>query len=93
MLFCLQVKWSGVRTQHSTTPFIDEVYDRLRETLNDYEVIICRWPEYVFVLEEVCFNSVLILSFSSSYRGLIILKRERERVQNLIDLWVLRFYK
>ncbi|KAH9690466.1 Pesticidal crystal cry8Ba protein [Citrus sinensis] len=47
-----KVKWSGVRTQHSTTPFIDEVYDRLRETLNDYEVIICRWPEYVFVLEE-----------------------------------------
>lgn len=92
MLFCLQVKWSGVRTQHSTTPFIDEVYDRLRETLNDYEVIICRWPEYVFVLEEVCFNSVLILSFSSSYRGLIIFKRERE-YKTLLILWVLRFYK
>lgn len=55
-IFCLQVKWSGVRTQHSTTPFIDDMYDRLRETLNDYEVIICRWPEYVFVLEEVCFK-------------------------------------
>ncbi|XP_044510377.1 uncharacterized protein LOC123228931 isoform X2 [Mangifera indica] len=46
-----KVKWSGVRTQHSTTPFVDDVYDRLRETLNDYEVIISRWPEYVFVLE------------------------------------------
>ncbi|KAJ8762554.1 hypothetical protein K2173_007993 [Erythroxylum novogranatense] len=46
-----KVKWSGVRTQHSTTPFVDGMYDRLRETLNDYEVIICRWPEYVFVLE------------------------------------------
>ncbi|KAF5740162.1 hypothetical protein HS088_TW11G00228 [Tripterygium wilfordii] len=46
-----KVKWSGVRTQHSTTPFVDEMYDRLRETLNDYEVIICRWPEYIFVLE------------------------------------------
>lgn len=50
----LQVKWSGVRTQHSTTPFIDEMYERLKETLNDYEVIICRWPEYTFVLENVC---------------------------------------
>ncbi|KAJ0085119.1 hypothetical protein Patl1_08631 [Pistacia atlantica] len=49
-----KVKWSGVRTQHSTTPFVDDMYDRLRETLNDYEVIICRWPEYVFVLENVC---------------------------------------
>ncbi|XP_059637232.1 uncharacterized protein LOC132279312 [Cornus florida] len=46
-----KVKWSGVRTQHSTTPFVDDMYDRLKETLNDYEVIICRWPEYTFVLE------------------------------------------
>ncbi|GAV66816.1 hypothetical protein CFOL_v3_10326 [Cephalotus follicularis] len=46
-----KVKWPGVRTQHSTTPFIDDMYERLRETINDYEVIICRWPEYVFVLE------------------------------------------
>ncbi|XP_047327055.1 uncharacterized protein LOC124930749 [Impatiens glandulifera] len=46
-----KVKWSGVRTQHSTTPFADDMYDRLKETLNDYEVIICRWPEYTFVLE------------------------------------------
>ncbi|KAA8538165.1 hypothetical protein F0562_027773 [Nyssa sinensis] len=46
-----KVKWSGVRTQQSTTPFVDDMYDRLKETLNDYEVIICRWPEYIFVLE------------------------------------------
>lgn len=46
-----KVKWSGVRTQHSTTPFVDEMYDRLREMLNEYEIIICRWPEYIFVLE------------------------------------------
>lgn len=46
-----KVKWSGVRTQHCTTPFVDDMYDRLRETLNEYEVIICRWPEYAYVLE------------------------------------------
>ncbi|XP_057550627.1 uncharacterized protein LOC130828680 [Amaranthus tricolor] len=46
-----KVKWSGVRTEHSTTPFVDEMYDRLKETLNDYEVIISRWPEYSFALE------------------------------------------
>ncbi|GLT79898.1 hypothetical protein SLA2020_513670 [Shorea laevis] len=46
-----KVKWSGVRTQHSTTPFVDEMYERLKGTLSDYEVIISRWPEYVFVLE------------------------------------------
>lgn len=47
-----KVKWSGVKTQHSTTPFVDEMYDRLKETLSDYEIIICRWPEYTFVLEQ-----------------------------------------
>ncbi|CAA0396376.1 unnamed protein product [Arabidopsis thaliana] len=46
-----QVKWSGVRTQHSTTPFVDEMYKRLNETIQDYQVIISRWPEYIFVLE------------------------------------------
>ncbi|KAG0497619.1 hypothetical protein HPP92_002310 [Vanilla planifolia] len=46
-----KVKLSGVRTRHLTTPFIEEVYDRLKETLNEYEVIMCRWPEYIFVLE------------------------------------------
>lgn len=60
----LQVKWSGVRTQHSTTPFVDDMYDRLKETLSDYEIIICRWPEYTFVLENVCqFGFILILCF------------------------------
>jgi hypothetical protein len=49
-----QVKWSGVRTQHMTTPFVDEMYDLLKNTLTEYEVIICGWPEYIFVLENVC---------------------------------------
>lgn len=63
---CLQVKWSGVRTQHSTTPFVDDMYDRLKETLSHYEIIICRWPEYIFGLENVrpdgfSFLSILFL--------------------------------
>uniref|UniRef100_A0ACD5Z5S1 Uncharacterized protein n=1 Tax=Avena sativa TaxID=4498 RepID=A0ACD5Z5S1_AVESA len=46
-----KIKWSGVRTQHMTTPFVDEMYDLLKNTLTEYEVIICRWPDYIFVLE------------------------------------------
>ncbi|CBI18702.3 unnamed protein product, partial [Vitis vinifera] len=46
-----KVKWCGIRTQHSTTPFVDEMYERLKETLNEYEIIIRRWPEYTIVLE------------------------------------------
>ncbi|PKA55423.1 hypothetical protein AXF42_Ash006625 [Apostasia shenzhenica] len=46
-----KVKWSGVQTQHLTTPFVDEIYESLKETLNEYEVIMCRWPEYIYALE------------------------------------------
>ncbi|XP_057958948.1 uncharacterized protein LOC131151657 isoform X2 [Malania oleifera] len=48
-----KVKWSGIKTKHSTTPFVDDMYDRLMETMNEYEVIISRWPEYIFPLENV----------------------------------------
>ncbi|KAG0617027.1 hypothetical protein M758_5G159800 [Ceratodon purpureus] len=40
-----------VTTQHTTSPFVEEVYERIKETLNEYEVIISRWPEYTVVLE------------------------------------------
>ncbi|XP_048233125.1 uncharacterized protein LOC8267056 isoform X2 [Ricinus communis] len=46
-----KVKWSGVRTQHSTTPFVDEMYEHLMNMLNEYEVIVSRWPDYIVVLE------------------------------------------
>ena len=49
----LQVKCSSVRTQQSTCPFVDEMYDQLIEMLNEYEIIIVRWPEYIDLLEKV----------------------------------------
>lgn len=36
-----------------TTPFIDDIYGRIKETLTEYDVIISRWPEYTFALETV----------------------------------------
>ncbi|XP_022950571.1 uncharacterized protein LOC111453632 isoform X1 [Cucurbita moschata] len=42
----------GARPEHSTLPFVDDMYDRLRETLNEYDVIVCRWPEYSNSLEQ-----------------------------------------
>lgn len=47
-----KVKWSSVRVQHSTTPFVDDMYQQLTEMLKEYEVIISRWPEYIFPLEK-----------------------------------------
>lgn len=42
-----------VTTEHSTSPFVEQVYERIKDTLNEYEVIISRWPEYTFALENV----------------------------------------
>ncbi|XP_024028571.1 uncharacterized protein LOC21391910 [Morus notabilis] len=51
--FCKQdkVKACGVGTQNSTTPFIDEMFVRLEATINEYQIILCRWPEYISLLE------------------------------------------
>ncbi|XP_057834399.1 uncharacterized protein LOC131044935 isoform X2 [Cryptomeria japonica] len=38
-------------TQHSTSPFVEEMYERIKDTLNEYEAIINRWPEYSIDLE------------------------------------------
>ncbi|XP_055829046.1 uncharacterized protein LOC129897964 isoform X1 [Solanum dulcamara] len=46
-----KIKWPCVDTQHSTTPFVDDIYDRLKETLAEYDAVIRRWPEYLFSLE------------------------------------------
>ncbi|KAF3505578.1 hypothetical protein F2Q69_00004678 [Brassica cretica] len=36
-----------------TSPFVDEMYQRLNGTLDEYDIIIGRWPEYAISLEKV----------------------------------------
>ncbi|CAN8264255.1 unnamed protein product [Cochlearia groenlandica] len=36
-----------------TSPFVDEMYQRLNGTLDEYDIIIRRWPEYAVSLEKV----------------------------------------
>ncbi|XP_047315577.1 uncharacterized protein LOC124919388 [Impatiens glandulifera] len=48
-----KVKGSGLKPHNAATcPFVDEMYDRLKETLDEYEFIVTRWPEYTLVLEK-----------------------------------------
>ena len=51
----MQVPWSGVMTNHSTSPFAEEMYDKIRDSLNQYEVVINRWPQYSLILENVSY--------------------------------------
>ncbi|XP_021989472.1 uncharacterized protein LOC110886025 isoform X1 [Helianthus annuus] len=48
--------WAGVITNYSTSPFAEEVYDKIKAMLSEYEVVISRWPQYTLVLENAVAN-------------------------------------
>ncbi|XP_076924679.1 uncharacterized protein LOC143587208 [Bidens hawaiensis] len=51
-----KVPWAGVITNYSTSPFAEELYDKIKEMLSEYEVVINRWPQYTLVLENAVAN-------------------------------------
>ncbi|KAJ9537889.1 hypothetical protein OSB04_030622 [Centaurea solstitialis] len=51
-----KVPWAGVITNYSTSPFAEELYDKIKEMLSEYEVIINRWPQYTLILENAVAN-------------------------------------
>ena len=63
---CLQVPWSGVLTSHSTSPFAEEMYEKIKEMLIDYEVVMNRWLQYSLILENV--SSIFTLTVSPTHK-------------------------
>ncbi|XP_038704638.1 uncharacterized protein LOC120000578 [Tripterygium wilfordii] len=51
-----KVAWAGVITNHSTSPFAEEMYDKIQNSLIEYEVVINRWPQYSLILENAVSN-------------------------------------
>ncbi|KAG9448831.1 hypothetical protein H6P81_008796 [Aristolochia fimbriata] len=43
--------WSGVTTHLSTSPFVEDMYDKIKDTLSEYETVVNRWPQYCLTLE------------------------------------------
>ncbi|XP_068636555.1 uncharacterized protein [Aristolochia californica] len=43
--------WSGVTTHLSTSPFVEDMYDKIKDTLAEYEIVVNRWPQYSLTLE------------------------------------------
>jgi hypothetical protein len=37
-------KWSSVKNQHSTNAFVEDMYDRLKEMMDEYDFIVFLWP-------------------------------------------------
>ena len=69
--YVLQVPWAGVITNYSTSPFAEEVYDKIKEMLNEYEVIINRWPQYTLILENVSYMMIYASSQSTNLYALL----------------------
>ncbi|KAK9152277.1 hypothetical protein Syun_010586 [Stephania yunnanensis] len=53
-----KVPWNGATTNHSTSPFADDMYEKIKDTLSEYEVVINRWPQYSLVLENVSVSAI-----------------------------------
>ncbi|RRT75871.1 hypothetical protein B296_00002812 [Ensete ventricosum] len=47
----LQVPWLDVSTNCATSPFVENIYEQIRKGINEYEVVISRWPHYLLALE------------------------------------------
>ncbi|PHT76922.1 hypothetical protein T459_20444 [Capsicum annuum] len=51
-----KVLWSGVVTNYSTSPFAEEMFEKTKQMLTEYEVVINRWPQYTIILENAVAN-------------------------------------
>lgn len=75
----LQVPWSGVFTKYSTSPFPEEMFEKMARMLSEYEVVINRWPQYTPVLENVssmfCQCSLVLENLSSIFDKLCVYMR------------------
>ncbi|XWS47271.1 hypothetical protein CRYUN_Cryun14cG0138100 [Craigia yunnanensis] len=86
-----KVPWSGVTTNHSTSPFAEEMYEKIKDSLIGYEVVIKRWPQYSLVLENAVGNveRAIVKALEKQYNDILtplkdsIPKRLNMHVQKL----------
>ncbi|KAL6999795.1 hypothetical protein U1Q18_000951 [Sarracenia purpurea var. burkii] len=52
----VDVLWYKVLTNHSTSPFAEEMYEKIKEILMEYKVVMNRWPQYSLILETAVAN-------------------------------------
>ncbi|XP_065876631.1 uncharacterized protein [Euphorbia lathyris] len=86
-----KVPWAGVTTNHSTSPFAEQMYENIRNSLVEYEVVINRWPQYSMILESAVADAerAIIKALEKQYNDILtplkdsIPKRLNMQVQKL----------
>nr|VDC68299.1 unnamed protein product [Brassica rapa] len=68
-----KVPWSGVITNHSTSPFAEDMYERIKDSLMEYEVVISRWPQYTLILENTAsiIERAIVKSLEKQYSEIL----------------------
>ncbi|CAH9091069.1 unnamed protein product [Cuscuta epithymum] len=68
-----KVPWSGVITNYSTSPFAEEMFEKVKQLLLEYEVVIHRWPQYTLVLEDAVANveRAIIKALEKQYNDIL----------------------
>ncbi|KAL1569676.1 hypothetical protein AAHA92_01126 [Salvia divinorum] len=79
----------------STTPFIDDIYGRIKETLTEYDVIISRWPEYTFALETAIADveKTVVETLEKQYADVLSLLKENTNNKRFGLKYVQKFTK
>ncbi|XP_047971704.1 uncharacterized protein LOC125214638 isoform X2 [Salvia hispanica] len=78
-----------------TTPFIDDIYGRIKETLTEYDVIISRWPEYTFALETAIADveKMVVETLEKQYADVLSLLKENTNNKRFGLKYVQKFTK
>ncbi|KAJ9176723.1 hypothetical protein P3X46_012005 [Hevea brasiliensis] len=86
-----KVPWAGVTTNHTTSSFAEEMYEKIKDSLIEYEVVINRWPQYSLILENAVADAerAIIKALEKQYNDILtplkdsIPKRLNMHVQKL----------
>uniref|UniRef100_A0A7N0VD54 Uncharacterized protein n=1 Tax=Kalanchoe fedtschenkoi TaxID=63787 RepID=A0A7N0VD54_KALFE len=86
-----KVPWSGANTNHLTSSFAENMYEKIKGNLVEYEVVMNRWPQYSLVLEKAVAHveRAIIKAMEKQYNDILtplkdsIPKRLNVQVQKL----------
>ncbi|XP_064998843.1 uncharacterized protein LOC103978189 isoform X10 [Musa acuminata AAA Group] len=74
----LQVPWLDVSTNCATSPFVENIYEQIRKSINEYEVVISRWPQYLLALENALadIERAVFKALEKQYREILVPLRD-----------------
>ncbi|KAH0450822.1 hypothetical protein IEQ34_021514 [Dendrobium chrysotoxum] len=69
-----KISSSGISTHYSTSPFVEDLYDRIRDSLNEYKVVVNRWPQYLLSIESAVthIEQAIIKALEKQYSDILL---------------------